>query len=450
MTYSLMEHQRDALFYMECNPSLGVSAEMGLGKTAIALTFVLEGMRRGDFKNVIVVCPASLTPSWRQAIDDMIQFDGVTPQDVESLRSIHITSFQKTYHNKKVEKSHRDGQVSYKRELTLREEVDRHWDVLIIDESHCIGLHNSIQTRSAITLSRLSDRVYILSGTPFHGPGGKPAYEKMYGQIQVLTKGQRWKDWSKFKEELVTSVDKWFNPRTFDEEKCKKIIAEYFVTYRLADCVDMPERTEQEIPCPLAEKKVYEDIKKGDVAKYGIDVESGGGFYIKLLQICSGSLKREHDTLDFKTSKDDVLKDLLEGTDEPVVIFCNFRASIDRCAEIAKKAHRKVMTFDGRSKEGVWKAFVDGKYDVIVCQYQSGGVGLNLQRSHTMIFFEPTLSSLFLEQAKGRIYRKGQEQKCIYYYLSTPKTIESRVFNSVRKGVDVSNDMLERFAHMEL
>ena len=450
MTYHLMEHQKDALFYMECNPSLAVYAEMGLGKTAIALSFILEGMRRSEFKNVIVVCPASLCPSWRQAIDDMILFDGVTPQDVESLRTIYITSFQKMYLNKKVPVIHRDGQTTYKKSLTLREEVDRHWDVMVVDESHCIGAHDSIQTRAAITLSKLSDRIYLLSGTPFHGPGGRPAYDKMYGQFQVLTRGTKWKNWTQFCDEVVTSRDKWFKPRTFNEEKCEDIITQHSVTYRLTDCVDMPDRIEQEIPCPLEEKKVYEDIKVGNVMPYDIDIESGGGQYIKLLQICSGSLKRSADTIILKTAKDDVLADILEGTDEPVVVFCNFRASVDRCAEVAKRVHRRPLTFDGRSKEGAWKGFTDGRYDTIVCQYQSGGVGLNLQRSHIMVFYEPTLSSLLLEQAKGRIFRKGQEQRCIYYYLTTPKTIEARVIASVRKGVDVSNDMLERFAHMDL
>ena len=60
MSYTLMDHQKDAIFLMKCNPSLAVYAEMGLGKTAIALSFVLDGMRTGEFKNTIVVCPASL------------------------------------------------------------------------------------------------------------------------------------------------------------------------------------------------------------------------------------------------------------------------------------------------------------------------------------------------------------------------------------------------------
>ena len=442
----LMQHQEEAKLFLEFNPSLAIYAEMGLGKTAIVLSYVADHMRTGEIKDVLVVCPASLVPNWEQAIEEMADFEGITEDDLNNLRKITIRSYQKMYSSSKVDVPHRDGRVTKKRSLSLREDVDRKWDLFVVDESHSIGTHNSIQTKSAISLSKLSDRIILLSGTPFHGPGGRPAYAKMYGQFQVLSKGKLWRSWTQFCEEYVTSYDLWHNPRSFNEEKCRAVIKDHSITYRLADCVDMPERVEQTIPCPLAETKMYEDIKKGDVSKYGIDIESGGGFYLKMLQICSGSMKRPTDTMMLRTSKDDVLADILNGTDDKVVVFCNYRASVDRCAQICRKAGRKTITYDGRSASDAWKQFTEGDCTAIVCQYQSGGVGLNLQCSHTMVLFEPCLSALLLEQAKGRIYRKGQANRCVYYYLTTPKSIESRVADSVRKGVDVSNEMLERFA----
>lgn len=46
----------------------------------------------------------------------------------------------------------------------------------------------------------------------------------------------------------------------------------------------------------------------------------------------------------------------------------------------------------------MWKDFQDGDARYIVCQYQSGGVGIDLFASHTMVFYEPTMSALLLEQ----------------------------------------------------
>ena len=123
---------------------------------------------------------------------------------------------------------------------------------------------------------------------------------------------------------------------------------------------------------------------------------------------------------------------------------------MDRCVKIGAKAGRKVVAFDGRSKRETWKDFQSGKADMIVCQYQAGSAGLNLQRSHTMVFFEPNTSALIMDQAKGRIYRGGQDKKCLYYYLYTPKTIEDKVWKTVRSGVDVTNEMLRRWSEGEL
>ena len=37
--------------------------------------------------------------------------------------------------------------------------------------------------------------------------------------------------------------------------------------------------------------------------------------------------------------------------------------------------------------------------------------------------------------------------RCIY--LCTPKTVEQKVWDSVRNGTDVTDEMLDRFAHGE-
>jgi len=194
---------------------------------------------------------------------------------------------------------------------------------------------------------------------------------------------------------------------------------------------------------------VYKDLKDNNLEPYGLDITVAGGQYIKMLQVCSGSMKRQEDTMDLKTSKMDVLQNILEGTDDKVVIFCNFRASIDKCAALCKKIGIRYGVFDGRSTRATWKDLVSGQIDVLICQYQSGGVGLNLQISHTEVLFEPCLSTLLLEQARGRIYRAGQDRKCLYYILDTPKTLEHKVWNAVRSGMDVSNTLLEKLAHSE-
>ena len=451
--YKLREHQLYALELMTSNTELLIAYTMGTGKTMIALSWIRHALKQGLIKDVLIVCPAGLVGMWYQALDELHLFEGFDQRTIDNIRNaITITSFQKTWHSEKKFKGYnKNGKKKYQKIVSLRPEVDKSWGAVIIDESHSIGAHNSNQTATAITLGKLARFRFALTGTPVHGGGGKEDFSKLYGQLQFLTRETAFKNWTAFCKECVTSYDRWGSPIEYNVRHCRALLQENGIVCRLEDCIDMPGKTEQMVTCPLSEKKVYDDIKEGRLEPYDIDIEVAGGQYIKMLQICSGSMKLDDKrTLGLKCSKDGALGDILNGTDDAVVVFCTYRASVDRCAKVGKKAGRKVVTFDGRSKGDTWKAFQEGKADMIVCQYQAGSAGLNLQRSHTMVFFEPNTSALIMEQAQGRIYRSGQDKKCIYYYLYAPKTIEEKVLKTVKSGVDVTNDMLRRWSEGEL
>ena len=449
--YRLMEHQKYAIDMLEANPNLGLFLDMGMGKTMIALTYAYKHLKQGDFRDVLVICPAALVTSWEQAIDDCIKFEGFDQYAVKLLKErITIRSYQKTYRTSRVPVGKNGDSTTYRRVIELREDVDKQWSLFIVDESHQCSAHDAVQAKVAIMLAKLSHRRIIMTGSPTHGGKGKPQFSKLYSQIQIITAGSAFKNWSEFCRKAVTVYDMWHKPLEYNDAYCIQLMEDHAIVMRLEDCEDMPGIIEQDVKCPLAEKKVYDDLSKGDIAKYGLDIQNAGGQYTKMLQVCSGSLKIDDTkTMSLKTSKDDALADILNGTDDSVVVFCNYRASIDHAYSVAKKTGRKAVVFDGRSKTETWKDFQNGKADCIVCQYQSGGTGLNLQISHTTVFYEPCFSALLLAQAKARTHRKNQESKCLYYYLVTPSTLEQKVVKVVKSGVDMNETLLTRLARGE-
>lgn len=440
--FTLAEHQQYALEMMEVNPSLMLAYEAGTGKTAIALSWILKQLRIGRIKDALVICPASLVTNWKDSIDKMIMFEGVTEEDVKLLhKAVKLTSFQKTYRTSKVPVSKSGDRVTFKRVITIREPVDRLWGAIFIDESHCIGSHSSVQTKTALALSKHTKFRYLLTGTPVSGGGGAEDFSKLYSQLKFLDPSFC-NTWTQFMNEYVTAVDRWYKPCAYDVKKCRQALADHAIVARLEDCFDMPERTDTVITCPLEETKVYKDMYNGNTSQYNIEIRTAGGQYLKMLQVCSGSLKCDvGGTLKLKTSKDAILEDIVMGTDDKVVVFCNYRASVDRVAGILKK-FGKTEVYDGRSQTPTWKRFQNGDSKYLVCQYQSGGTGIDLYASHTMVLFEPCMSSLLLTQSLARIFRKGQTNHCTYYYLSTPKSVESKAWDSVRGGVDVTEAMM--------
>jgi len=443
----LAEHQVLALEVMNANPSLGIFYAAGCGKTIIAITWIRDAIQAGMIESALVICPKSLIGSWERSIDDASSFDHISADDVKMLKSrITIRSFQKIYKSEKVPVKDRKGFVRYKKRISLREDVDRHWGAVFVDESHCIGSHSSIQTKACIVLAKLAKYRYIMSGTPVSGGKGKEDYQKLYGQMRFLHP-EMWPTWKEFCEACVRGYDRWGKPVSYNRPYCEKILRENAIVARLEDCYDMPEQIEVPVPCELLEKKAYSDIKKGNILPYGLDLESAGSQYIKLLQICSGSLKRDDGSvMQMKCSKDDVFREIITGTDDKVVVFCLYRASIDRCAAIGREEGRNVVIFDGRSKGNEDDEFQTGDADMIVAQYSVGGPGVNLYASHTMVMFEPCLSALMLDQSMHRIFRKGQEHACRYMMLYTPHTYEDMAWATVKSGKDVTADLMYRWS----
>jgi SNF2 family DNA or RNA helicase len=423
---TLKSHQEEIVDLMH-QGNLAIFAEAGTGKTMIALKYLYDALIAGEISDALVVCPSSLVANWRSNIDKMTLF-GFSDAEVEMMHdAVYITSYRRTWVAKK-------GWS-----VILRDDVDKAWGALIIDESHRLGTHNSLQTKACIELAKRSSHRYVMTGTP-----DSTKYTKLYGQIKVLDP-DKWPKYRDFYKRIVIAEDYFRNPKTYDVELCEALKRQYGVVARLRDCFDMPDKVEEDITVQNLSKKVYDDIHNGLFEKHGITLMGAGTGHGKLLQICSGHLITDEGTKDLKTEKLDATLELIEGTEGKVVIFATYRRSIDQiCAmlDANKISHHR---YDGTTDEPVWRDFQKDESKAIVVQYQRG-LGIDLYASNVCIFYEPTYSAVDLEQAQARIMRIGQTKKCIYYYLTTADTIEVRAWRSVRSGVDISTKLLDEWA----
>lgn len=126
---------------------------------------------------------------------------------------------------------------------------------------------------------------------------------------------------------------------------------------------------------------------------------------------------------DTKTAKDASLIDILGDHDDVqrLVIYAGFKASIDRCVEIAKDQDWKVIRLDGR---GWWstlegkpgeliKRFQDKNYDEKICfigNPGSAGTGLTLTASPTIVYYSNDFNADSRSQSEDRIHRMGMDE----------------------------------------
>lgn len=432
MTYQLAAHQKRILGMMKERGCLGIFAEAGTGKTMIALTYIYDGMISGQIDDALVVCPASLIPSWWLAIERMREF-GYSDFDVELMKdTISISSYQMIW---------RGISVNGKRRYVLRESVDKDWDVIVVDESHRLGDPSSVQTKMMLKLATHTQHRFIMTGTP-----DSTRYIKLYGQIRFLDPWI-WSSYKEFDQRYVWSKDIYRRPTRYDIDSLELLKKLYATVVRLRDCFDMPSATDIDMPIELGDPGAYDDMIHFRTDNYGIRADIAGIGVMKAMQICSGFYLDDNGIAHrVKCNKPDALMTIVEGTEDKVVVFAHYRESINTVCDMLKKAHVSYYRFDGTVKDPVWQDFQKDDTRVFVTQYQRGSEGIDLFASCRMVFYEPTTSAVLLEQAKARIMRKGQTVNCRYYHLYTQGTIEERIMKRVRSGVDVSRELLDKWA----
>jgi hypothetical protein len=142
------------------------------------------------------------------------------------------------------------------------------------------------------------------------------------------------------------------------------------------------------------------------------------------------------------------LTDSLLDEGRSVVIFCNFRNSLDALLSLFSKSGS--MIWGGQSteeREEMISDFQSDKTNVMLCQVQSGGVGVSLHDENGVrprsSLICPTYSAIDLKQALGRIHRAGAKSKAVQKIIFAAGSIEEQVMKKVRaklKNIETLND----------
>lgn len=235
-------------------------------------------------------------------------------------------------------------------------------------------------------------------------------------------------------------------------KELQDIINEYSYRVKKVDCLDLPDKLPDElIKVDPGDKKLYKKLAtESALLEYEILAENPLSRLVKLRQLCSGHIKLDSgEIIEVKNEKLSVLQEILEGyeDDKKIVIFAEFKYSIAKIGELLDKLKIKYVTLDGDQKDKtIWRKFqADKTIRVIVCQYQTASAGIDLFASDTMIFYEPTLRSQILEQARDRIHRSGQSNKCSYIHLLTRGTVEVDIYRALAGYSDFSEKLFTEY-----
>ena len=414
----LFPHQKKALSQTKDQNRVAYYLDMGLGKTFVGS----EKMNELGAKVNLVVCQKSKVEDW---VDHFCKYYS------EEQFEFVIDGTQKASLRFFIEGKYQSAVCVINYDLIFRRpELAKLKDfTLMLDESSLVQNENS--KRSRFILRRLKpSNVILLSGTP---TGGK--YEKLWSQCKLLgwpiTKTAYWDTYVKYHYEDGNGfpfkvVDGYKNV-----ERLKRKLREYGAVFMKSDEVfDLPKQIDSKIYVPIT--KEYRKFKKDSIVTFENQEFIGDTTLTKMLyerMLCGFANK----------DKLKSLSDLLESTDERIVIFYNFQREFEALREICKEKNREYSIVNGSLKD--LSAYEKSENSVTLIQYQAGAMGLNLQKANKIVYFTPPLSSELFEQSKKRIHRIGQEKTCFYYYLTCRNSIEEKIYRTLAMRRDYTEQL---------
>lgn len=426
---NLYNHQKLALNYMRFNDSFALFMEQGTGKTLPTLMRILELYKDSKILNALVVAPKATMGAWYRDIELFDKSDRVYLEKIISV-------------------------INYDSVWRKGKGYNKEWDCIILDESHKIKNRTTKRSSFLLKLSLKAKYRYILTGTPI----GNGQLENIWSQYAFLyptvIKGRVASEifgtYRKFEDKYCILNQYWKPYKYLNVDELQDIISEYCYRVKKSECLDLPEKLPDEIyDIELKEPELYRELHKhSTIEKMDILAENPLAKMVRLRQICSGHLKDESGKIiDLKCEKIKALEDFLDGWEKKLAIFCEFRYSIDSVSKLLKKLKIKHVILDGRQKDKqIWRKFQsDPKIQVIICQYQSASMGVDLFAADTILYYEPTLSSNTLEQSRDRIHRIGQTEKSSYIHFITKGTIEVAIYKALKGYTDFSEKLFTEY-----
>ena len=407
----LFKHQQNVLNTTKLFNKVAFYLDMGLGKTYVGS----EKIKQLNTPYNLLVCQKSKIKDWVEHFKTYYEYEVIVfkNQSLEEIppNSIIIINYELLW---------RRPQLMKLREFTL-----------LLDESQYIK--NETSKRAKFILKMQHQNVILLSGTP---TGGK--YEELWSQLKLLG----W-DISKklfYNHYIITEKRNIGGfPITVvtgykNVDRLKEKLKQYGAIFMKSDEVfDLPEQVENmmEVQNTAEYKKFKRDrvITVEDVELVG-DTTLTKLLYLRQLT----SIYNQHKHLS--------LRELLESTEDRVVVFYNFKKEYEILKIICKNLDKPISAING---EGLDLENYENKNNTIVLvQYQSGATGVNLQKANKVIYYSLPLSSELWMQSKKRIHRIGQSKTCFYYYLITENSVEERILEVLNKRQDFTLDLFEK------
>ena len=441
MKYSPHNYQTYATDFIVGHPEAAVFLDMGLGKSVITLTALLDlCLDRFEIAKVLVIAPLRVArDTWTAELQ---KWD-------------HLKCF--TYATVIGSVSEREAALREKAHIYLINRENVSWlieesgfpfdfDMVVIDELSSFKSYQAKRFRSLLRVRPTVKRIVGLTGTPA-GNG----LTDLWAEFRILDLGKRLGRFITHYRNRYFLPDKRngmtvysYKPLPGAEDAIYRQISDITVSMKAVDHLDMPECIFNDVTVSLSEeeRQKYDTLRNDLILSLGeneIDASNAASLSNKLSQMANGAVYGEDKTVHrIHDRKLDALEDLIEAANgKPVLVAYWYRHDLERIR--ARFCVREIRTSADISD---WNA---GRIPVAVIHPASAGHGLNLQAGgSTLIWFGLTWSLELYLQTNARLWRQGQTAKTVIIHrIVAEGTVDELMLKALDRKERSQNSLID-------
>lgn len=421
-------------------PYAGLFLDMGMGKTAVALTVIDELLYDSfEISKVLVIAP-------KKVAEDTWSREAAKWEHLRHLRISRVLGSEK----ERLAALRRPADayvINRENVVWLVETLGRAWDfdMVVIDELSSFKNHQAKRFRALRKVRPLVKRLIGLTGTPV--PNG---YLDLWAQIYLLDRGERLgKTVTQYRTQyfntLIRPGFQLYTLRAGADQLINEKVADICLSMKALDYLKLKEPLRIDVPVVLSESEMaqYRVMERDAVlecADQEIVAVNAAAATTKLLQMANGAVYDEHRKIvHVHDQKLERLEELIEAANgRPVLVFYSFLHDRDRIRDYLKVDVRELKTVrDIRD----WNA---GKIPVLLAHPASCGHGLNLQDGgNIIIWFGLTWNLELYQQANARLHRQGQAEGVVIYHLIAEGTVDEDVLKALQGKGQTQEEFLQ-------
>lgn len=436
MKFKAHDYQQYAIEFILSHPVCCLILDMGLGKTAITLTAMMELLFNYFLVGrVLVIAPKRVAEStWPAEIKKWEHLTGLTYSVVKGTAKQRNEALLRPA----------DVYIIGRDNVTwLVEKKYFRFDLIVIDELSSFKSPKAQRFKSLRKVRPLASRVIGLTGTPGNSMD-------LWAEIGILDMGQRLGRFIGAYRERFFVPDKRngeiiysYKPRAGAEEQIYELISDISISMKAVDFLDMPECIYNQVKVQMsdAEKSLYDRMEADMILQFGdgkdIDAVNAAALNNKLQQMANGAVYNESGEVQMiHDRKLDALEDLIEAANgKPLLVAYWFKHDRDRIM-----ARFKVRDIDTAKDIEDWNA---GKIPVALIHPASAGHGLNLQEGgSTIVWFSEIWSLELYQQLNARLWRQGQKHTVVIEHLVTEGTVDEDILRAIEKKDNTQEAMI--------